>query len=252
MRTAEGRRAQKRFLAEGIRVLEEAIRFQIAPQRIIIDPERLSDRATNLLNYFSIRQTPVSTIGPRQFERLADTREPQPMLGLFSLPNQLSLGKLLESPSPLRVLWAVAISDPGNLGTLIRSAAAFGFDRIVISGQSADPFSPKVVRASAGSIFAVRIATFPTGELLSEIANLRLTLLAAAPGGEPIESESLASELSTCGVLLAIGSEAEGLPDDVKAAAGKTIRISHRETVESLNAAIAGSIVMHRIATASA
>lgn len=248
LKSSDGRGETGQFLAEGIRVLEEALRFNVPPLRLLIDPQRLTDRAIRLIKLFESRRVPLLGVSSKQLEKLSDTQEPQSLIGVFRLPSQPEIRTFLSPNEAARILWTVGVSDPGNLGTLIRSAAAFGFKTVFCSHQTADPFSPKVVRATAGSLFAVRVVSVPHEAIIAAVKSVRVNVLAAVLPGRP--SEELLAELPrplAAPLVLAIGSEAGGLPADVLEFASGSIRISHSPAVESLNAAVAGSILMYQI-----
>ncbi|MFR6473811.1 MAG: TrmH family RNA methyltransferase [Faecalibacterium sp.] len=134
-------------------------------------------------------------------------------------------------------------AGPRQLGTLLRSAAAFGFDGVLLSDGCASVFAPKTLRASMGA--AVRIPVIEAGKMPETIARLRalgITCLAAAL----YQSQPLSAAASSCpdGVCVVIGSEGQGLTDETIAACTGTVRIPMTDRVESLNAGIAGSILL--------
>ncbi len=140
-------------------------------------------------------------------------------------------------------------SDPGNLGTLIRSGLAFGFDRLILTGSSADPFAPKVVRSTAGAIFGIKIVRLPEtehDELVKTKAATKLKLIGAVALRRSVPPP-LTKEIVEDGVILAIGSEAEGLSEEIINMIDRRITIRHTAAVESLNAGVAGSILMKQI-----
>ena len=144
---------------------------------------------------------------------------------------------MYTDPNHLRV------QDPGNVGTLLRSAAAFGFDGVLLSDGCASVFAPKTLRASMGA--AVRIPVIEAGKMPEAIALLRekgITCLAAAL----YQSQPLSAAASGYpdGVCVVIGSEGQGLTDETIAACTGTVRIPMTDRVESLNAGIAGSILL--------
>ena len=153
------------------------------------------------------------------------------------------LNKLLW-PRHRKLLLCENISDPGNLGTLIRSAAAFEFDLVILAGNTADPFSPKVVRSSAGGIFSVVIAGGEIEEIIAYSLAEKMMIIATDLKGKIMK---LPGNIKKRKLILAIGSESEGLSDIVKKKSVLTLRINHSKRVESLNAAVAGSILMSRI-----
>jgi TrmH family RNA methyltransferase len=185
-------------------------------------------------------------------DALSDTESAQGITGVFEMP-ETSLSKLYK-PSFRRLLLSDQISDPGNLGTLVRSALAFGFNMMLVTDNSVELFNPKVVRSSAGAIFALPAAkvTYPE---LNDFKNSRKVKVAAAisqrAGNETCFEipQTLINEENP--LILAIGSEAEGLSEMVLAIADFKMSIPHNTAVESLNAAVAGSILMYEISQMS-
>lgn len=129
------------------------------------------------------------------------------------------------------------LSDPGNVGTLIRTAVAMNVHTVVCV-ETVDPYSPKVVQASAGTLAAVNLVQLSWDELMQQKGNLQLCALIVSGGKKP-------SELTNSNTLLVIGSEAHGLPNDWFHACETTMTIEMPGNAESLNAAVAGSIALY-------
>ena len=161
-----------------------------------------------------------------------------------SAPELIFTAPIPEETGPVwgRVLLAEEMQDPGNVGTMIRTAAAFGFDGILLAGACADPWSPKAVRSSMGAVFRLKIwERSSTEEALEELREEGLPLYAAA----------LAQHTERAGVFrfperfaLAVGNEGHGLSDQVLRAAEKIVRIPMAPGAESLNAAAAAAVLM--------
>jgi TrmH family RNA methyltransferase len=145
-----------------------------------------------------------------------------------------------------RLLLCDGLADPGNLGTLIRSALAFEFDLVMVTKQTAEVYAPKVVRSSAGAVFGVPVAEVSIDELLSFAGQHDLSLIAADIHGKDDMAE-LERTVQANPFVLAIGSEASGVSRKLREGAGLLIRIGHSRRVESLNSGIAGSILMKQI-----
>ena len=172
-------------------------------------------------------------------DKLADVGTHQGVFAIFRTP----VHTLDEIGTGARCLALERVQDPGNVGTLVRSAAAFGFDAVILSSGCAAPFAPKTLRASMGA--AVRIPVIETDDLPAALAGLRgkgLTCLAAALYG----SRPLSETAADCpgGVCVVIGSEGQGLTDEAIAACDAAVRIPMTDRVESLNAGIAGSVLL--------
>ena len=172
-------------------------------------------------------------------DKLADVGTHQGVFGVFRTP----VHTLDEVHTGGRYLALERVQDPGNVGTLLRSAAAFGFDGVLLSDGCASVWAPKTLRASMGA--AVRIPVIEAGAMPQAVAQLRakgITCLAAAL----YKSQPLSAAQSGCpgGVCVVIGSEGQGLTDETIAACTSTVRIPMTDRVESLNAGIAGSILL--------
>lgn len=242
--TKKGRKLQNCFLAEGVRVLEEAVRHQIRPDLVLWERSADSERVRRLLESFRRAGVPCEEISTHQLHSITEAKSAQPVVARIPLQFR-PVSQLLDGKAR-RVLICDRISDPGNLGTLIRSGLAFGFDHLLLTGESADPYSPKVVRSSSGSIFGVKLARSSAGELELLLKQHEYRLIGSTVENRPDNLE-LDEKLAAGRLVLAIGSEADGLSDEIMALCDGFIRLRHAALVESLNAAVAGSILMQKI-----
>ncbi len=186
--------------------------------------------------------TPVWSLAPGVLARVSDTVTPQ---GLVAVARRRPVGlpELAARPGP--VLALVDVADPGNAGTLVRAAEAAGAAGVVFAGASTDPFGPKAVRAASGSLLRVPVAeAADTASVLEALrASGRVLVATVASGGAPPEALDL-----TGPVAVLVGSEAHGLPTEVVAAADVGLTIPLAASVESLNAAVAGAVVLFEAA----
>jgi TrmH family RNA methyltransferase len=143
-----------------------------------------------------------------------------------------------------RLLLAEDLQDPGNVGTLIRTANAFGFDGVILAGACADPFGPKAVRASMGAVFRRRVWTMSSGE----------AILALKEKGVPLVAAALRADAETLGkwefpqrLALAIGNEGHGLSAEMLEAADRVVRIPMEPGAESLNAGAAAAVLLWEV-----
>ena len=172
-------------------------------------------------------------------DKLSSTKNSQQVFCLFELPH--------PGPETLagarRILALERVQDPGNVGTLIRSAAAFGFDAVLLDRGCASPFSPRTLRASMGA--AARIPVVVTRDLPGELTALRqrgMTCLATALRGA-VPLDTVGREFAG-GLCVVIGSEGQGLSDAAIDACGQAVKIPMTDRAESLNAAVAGSVLL--------
>ncbi len=176
------------------------------------------------------------------FASAVATEQPQGIAALVE-PPAFSLDSVLSHAAPLLLVLA-GLQDPGNVGTLLRSAEAFAANGVLLLHGTASPWNPKVLRASAGSAFRVPTFAISEEEALALLAKHNIPAIAAiARGGELVSAVPLAQATA-----LLIGNEGAGLPPQLIAAAAHRVTIAMPGAVESLNAAIAGSLLLYEAA----
>ena len=238
---------------EGVRLVEEALRSGCRVDAVLFSEsgERHREKLPALIGRPEI-PFPVLRTTDRLFEGIADTEHPQGVAALVT-PHRLELHQLLATPpgvcAPLLVLLA-GVQDPGNVGTIVRTAAAFGATGAVTTatGQSgtASPFAPKAMRASAGAALHLPIVSgMALGILLSQLKLNGIRTFASCV--ERGEAKVLGPwEADWCEpVALLVGNEGAGLPKEVLQAADARIHIPMATKVESLNAATAAAVVLY-------
>jgi TrmH family RNA methyltransferase len=244
---------------EGVRLVEEALRSGCRIEAVLFSEsgERHHERLAPLIDRPEIAFPALRTTD-RLFEGLADTEHPQGVAALVH-PRITGFDELLHTPvsacSPLLVVLA-GVQDPGNVGTILRTAAAFGATGAVTtaSGQSgtASPFSPKALRASAGA--ALHLPILPGMSLPILLTQLRVRNIRtlASSVREPREGEQRVLspwEVDWCEpVALLVGNEGAGLPAEVEGSADARIRIPMASGIESLNAAAAAAVLFYEAA----
>jgi RNA methyltransferase, TrmH family len=259
---------------EGVRLVEEALRSACPIAAVLFSEsgERHRERLAPLIDRPEIA-IPILRTTDRLFEGVADTEHPQGVAALVK-PRAASFDDLLRVGegvcSPLLVVLA-GVQDPGNVGTILRTASAFGATGAVTaaSGQSgtASPFSPKALRASAGAALHLPIlAGMSLPILLAQLRVANVRTLAAVVGvrfsaSQPVGAQHAAPELGEIATALApwevdwcepvallVGNEGAGLPEDVERSADARIRIPMSSGVESLNAAAAAAVLFYEAA----
>ena len=179
-------------------------------------------------------------IAPHVAEKLSGTKSNQGVFALFETP--VPPADILNTAR--RILALEGVQDPGNVGTIIRTADAAGLDGVLLSNQCADVFSPKVLRATMGSIFRMNLRT--TDDLPGELTKLRekgYSILSSQLDGTPFyEREKVAEQFA-----LVIGNEGNGVSEQVQQTATHRVRLPMRGGAESLNAAIAAAIMMYEL-----
>jgi TrmH family RNA methyltransferase len=229
-----GRQRAGRFLAEGPNLVEAA-----QARGLVVDvfaTEPAADRFADLL-----ARAPVHVVTDRAAKALSDTVTPAGLVAVCTTP-ETSLEDVFAA-APRLLLTAVDVSEPGNAGTLIRTADAMGADAVVLAGHSVDPYNGKCLRASAGSIFAVPVVEAPVvAELFEALRESGLRVLATTLDGE-VSLDDLDLSGPTAWVF---GTEAHGLVPELAALADARVRIPMNGGAESLNVAAAAAICMYQ------
>lgn len=177
-------------------------------------------------------------LAPDAFAKLSDSRTPQPALAVVETPS-LDMGDRLRTSTGLYLV-LVDVSDPGNVGTLLRTAEATGCAGVIVTSQTADVLSPKVVRASAGSILRVPIGEVDFDALADAMTRLDAQVIATTMDGAPYDALEIDASRP---VALLLGSEAHGLEGSARDLADHVVSIPMAGRVESLNVATAGAVL---------
>jgi RNA methyltransferase, TrmH family len=225
---------------EGMHLVEEVIRSGLRLSTVFFS-ESARERVHKLLPQLS-SQTDRLLLPDSVFTSAVPTETPQGIAALVRV-KQASLANILEIQPALLVV-AAGLQDPGNLGTIARSAEAFGVTGLLLAERTVSPWNWKTLRASAGSLFRVPLAKVELDPLLLEIKSRHITVLATSSHkGRPI------SEVDMRGpVAFVIGNEGAGLPKHALVQADEVVAIPQSSKVESLNAGIAASILMYEAA----
>lgn len=229
------RREAGAFVAEGVRLVEEAVRAGW-PFRFVIYDDSLSERGRSLVENLASHGIEVEEVSQSLMNPLSDTETPQGILAVVEL-TQLPIPH-----SPNFVLIPDQIRDPGNLGTLLRSAAAAGVDAALLPPETTDAFAPKVVRAGMGAHFRLPIHAMTWEEIERVGRSAGLKFFLADMKGQSCWKADLRQPLA-----LIIGGEAEGASEPARKLARKKISIPMVGKMESLNAGAAGSVLMFEV-----
>jgi TrmH family RNA methyltransferase len=239
LRDPAARASDGAFVLEGPRLLADALR-RGAPVSAVYLGTNARTAFRDLIDEAETRHVPVAELKEGVLEKLGTTRTPQPVLAVVPIPDPVEVGDLTGAGP---VLVALGVADPGNLGTLIRSAEAAGCAGVVVASGSVDVFNPRTVRASAGSVLGVSIAE-PAGSaadpaaLLATLAGLGRRCYGASSAGVPAADLDLAAP-----VALVLGNEARGLPPAVTENVHGLVAVPMAGAVESLNVAMAGTVL---------
>lgn len=229
------------FLAiEGARMIGEAVRSGLRVEKVLFSTIGEEQHGKRLRPQFS-RHTEVLVTDPATFKACTEVESPQGVAALvrWSRPK---LDDLLTGTVPPLILAAAGLRDPGNLGTLIRAADAFGATGVIALSETVSPFNAKAVRASAGSLFHLPvIAQVPPQELIDLCLLHEVTLVATTARGKT----GLGGAGLDRPVCILIGQEGSGVPRELLRAAQTTVAVPMTREVESLNAGVAGSVILY-------
>ncbi|MBI4540611.1 MAG: RNA methyltransferase [Gemmatimonadetes bacterium] len=229
------------FVVEGIRATEEALEAGLGIEFALCSAAlEETARGRSLAARLSAAAVAMERVEDGELARFADSETPQ---GILLVCEQLrrSLADIPLSPAAM-LLVCDGVQDPGNLGTLVRSAVAFGAAGVVALEGTVDAWNPKAVRASAGAAFRVPIVVERWEALYRWLAERGIELLVADAAGE-----DAASLRRRGAVALVVGNEGAGVRPEIKAASALRIAVPMRGSVESLNVAAAGSILLYEL-----
>lgn len=222
LKDKKGRKEHALFLVEGEKMTAECQKSGLQVERVIVSE-----------SYRGNIQGDVC-VSDDVFKLLSDEKTPQGVLCRVKIPE-----RQLVAPTQ-KCLLLDGVSDPGNMGAIIRTANAAGYDKLYLIG-CVDPYSPKSVRASMSGIFFTEIYQGTKEEILSV---LKTTPIICAD----LKGENIFTFVSPEVFALAIGNEANGISDEVRELAASTVNIPMRTTQESLNAAVSAGIAMYALA----
>lgn len=219
-------RHDQEIVLEGRKMISDALASGWSPLVILQDEEQ------------PISHDDAQIVESSLFRELTSTRTSQGVIALFSRPDE-SIEALLER-KPLRIVALDSVQDPGNVGTIIRSAAAFDLHGVVCLPGTADPWAPKSIRSSAGAVLTIPVVRISTDHLLDIVRDHQLKVFTA-------DGRATSTTISLSGnFVIVFGSEGQGVSADL-AAISRGIRIPMTSRVESLNVAAAAAIILSRL-----
>ena len=230
---AKERHEAEAFVAEGVRLVEEAEKANWACRFALYD-ETLNERGRSQVESLRSRGMDVEEVSTSVMKSISETETPQGILAV------LEFTKLPIPQSPNFILIPDQIRDPGNLGTLLRSAAASGVQAVLIPPETTDAFAPKVLRSGMGAHFRLPIHAM-TWEEIEKTTN-GLQVYVADMDGQSCWDVDLSKPIA-----LIVGNEAEGASESARKLANGKISIPMSGETESLNAGVAGSVLMFEI-----
>ena len=211
----------KMYIVETPHLVEEAFKAGLLLKVITSDEN---------LNTYGV---PTILMNQKCMEKISALKSVPSIMGLVSLKENKEI-------KGTKIIILDNVQDPGNVGTIIRSALAFNVDTVVLSNDSVNVFNEKLIRSSEGNIFKMNVVTMDTIEAINKIKNMNIDVYYADMHGK----EDVC-EIKPASYCLVMGSEGKGISDKVKDNCTKSIRIDMNPSCESLNVAVASSIIMH-------
>ena len=235
------RRHENQFLLEGNRLIDQAVSADAQIIEVWMTQKNLdSDFGKNILQQFEEKKIPFSVAPEKIIRQMSDSLNDQGIIALVPIP----VYEKYDSP-PNKAIYLDGISDPGNMGTILRTAAWFGIKSIFRSSECVDPFNSKVVRSAMGAHFYFQhFDALSENKVLGDYKKAGLEILGSEMKGNPIRSLNLQAAK---GWILILGNEAHGLGELAQTFITSTISIPGIEGMESLNVSVAGGILLHTL-----
>lgn len=242
--TRKGREESGRFLIEGAHLVEEALRSQAAVQTVIYDQERgLPENCEKALASFS-HEVRMIAVTPQVLAKLSETKSPQAVMAVLlqNQQNQEESWSRLLSKQEYLLLFVDELQDPGNLGTILRTADAAGADGVVLGEGSVDLYNGKVIRATMGSLFRIPVFAKNVIEAMDQVKSSGGRVLVTALSKD---SKVYDSDLYHGKCAIVIGNEGRGVSPEALRSADEWVHIPLYGGAESLNAAVACGIMLY-------
>ncbi len=224
----------REYVLEGAKLLSEALSSGIRPKTVFFLEKCRRDFDFGVLE--GCEGIRLYSTDERVIDKISDVKSPQGIVFSCPLPDTALPERLPQG----FYLILDGLSDPGNLGTIVRTADAFALDGIMLTGACADPFSPKTVRSAMGSLFRVRLCRGEPNQIKAALDASDIPIFSALPSDE---AGRITEIFASCAAV-AIGSEAHGVSEQVRALSRGAVTIPMKGRAESLNAAVSAAIVM--------
>jgi len=241
LRRRKAREKHALFVAEGIRAVDELVSSTLDVHGAVVSPTLAeTPRGAALLDTLRARKIATEEVGAKEFASAAETESPQGVLAIAGVPAR-SLGELAPANS-LRLLVLDAVQDPGNVGTILRTAAALGASATFSLPGTVDLWNAKVVRSGMGAHFHHPCLSGTWDELDSFRRERAFEVWAADASGVPVESLERPPHLA-----IVVGNEGNGLSSLSRSRADRLVALPIASTVESLNVAVAAGILLYEL-----
>jgi TrmH family RNA methyltransferase len=228
------------YLAEGIRLVEEALYANVPMEALLFSGDLESGKFDKIINRGAGNGVPMYEVTDPIMEHIADTKTPQGVIAVLKKTEGDADAFVAKKENPLYLVLD-GIQDPGNMGTMIRTADAVGATGVLVDRTCVDVYNPKVVRATMGSLFHLPVFEVDLREMLPRLKEQGVSVVGAAVDAE----ETVFQANLTGAVAMVIGSEAHGLSEEIADFLDKEITLPMPGQAESLNAAVAASVMLY-------
>lgn len=231
------RQQEQAFIVEGIKLVQEAIQEQMVIKKVVICEDCTTDGSIDQSLLYEIAKQDCMYVSKNVFESLTDVVNPQGILAVIEKKNEES--SIDYGEDMLIVL--DGIQDPGNLGTILRTMDSAGLKQIILSETTADPYNPKVVRSTMGAIYRIHI--IQASNILETLKNIQKNKFQVV--ATSLQTQENIYTIDYHKKAIVIGNEANGVSKEVLELANQKVKIPMLGKTESLNAAVATSVIIH-------
>ncbi|MEO8579015.1 MAG: RNA methyltransferase [Gemmatimonadales bacterium] len=237
----KAREKQSLFVAEGVRSVEELLRSGLTIRGALVAPQlAAAPRGQALRKTLDDSGVEVADVSEKDFRSAAETESPQGVIAIGEIPER-SLDTL-KIDAMCRLLLLDGLQDPGNVGTILRTAAALGATATIALPGTVDLWNPKVIRSSMGAQFRHSAFHAAQDDVLMFLDRSQIVLWAADASGKALDRVGAPPRLA-----IAVGNEGSGLSDTIRAKAQRTVSLPISAGVESLNVAVAAGIILYEL-----
>ncbi|WP_026477053.1 23S rRNA (guanosine(2251)-2'-O)-methyltransferase RlmB [Alkaliphilus transvaalensis] len=241
LKIKKNRIKHKQFVVEGLRFIQEALHHAVSIEYILYSDGLRKIKGGEELFEEIEGQYKMYTLSDKLMVKLSDTENPQGIMAVINMP-EVSIDQLSSNKNQFLVILD-GIQDPGNMGTIIRTAEGAGADAVLLTKGSVDPFNSKTLRATMGAIFHFPVISVENNEeLIDYLKKQQIRLIATH-----LETKNTYNDISYKGnIALLIGNEANGIKDEFLSHADEVIKIPIVGKIESLNASVAAGILIYK------
>ncbi len=239
------RNEEKLFICDGIKLFLEADKFNANIKYIVIDNDAvLKQEVCEIINKYKEKNVSILCVETETFKKLTTENAPQGIITVceYYFTKHSFINYLCTDQNKAKIMMLESVRDPGNLGTILRNAVAFGIDHLILSSDCVDIYSPKVVRSSMGAIFKLNITIVNDFcGTINYLKNSGRRVIGTALGRDSLV---LGQDKIYCTDVFVLGNEGHGLSEETINECTDTLFIPICENTESLNVSIAGAILM--------